>query len=247
MERHLLIAARDAGVPVPEVITGDGSSMILAHIDGETIPRRILRDEAYSRARTGLAAAAGRALARIHGLDVGRLGSFVPRQDEFEQYLSTLHGLEEPHPLFEFAFRRLAASRPPAGEPVVVHGDFRVGNLIVGEDGLRAVIDWELAHVGDPLEDLAWFCVPAWRFGSPLPAGGVGSYDDLVRAYEAESGRRVDRDALRWWEAFGTLRWGVICAVQASLHLSGAVRSVELAAIGRRVCEVEHDLLRYLS
>ena len=128
----------------------------------------------------------------------------------------------------------------------MVHGDFRNGNLIVGPDGLRAVLDWELAHRGDPLEDLGWLCVRAWRFGAEPRVGGFGSVDELVGAYEATAGEVVDRDALHWWEVLGTLKWGIICVVQAATHLTGVVRSVELAAIGRRVCEVEHDLLLLL-
>src|SRR5690606_26243043 len=130
--------------------------------------------------------------------------------------------------------------------PVVVHGDFRNGNLVVGPDGLRAVLDWELAHLGDPLEDLGWLCVRAWRFGAEPRVGGFGPVDELVGAYEATAGVTIDRAALHWWEVLGTLKWGVICVVQASTHLSGMIRSVELAAIGRRVCEVEHDLLLLL-
>ena len=246
MERALLVSALAAGVPVPAVVDGDDSSLILEHVEGETIPRRILRDDIYAAARDVVASQAGEALADVHRLPVDELAPVVPDSDEFDQYRSTLHSLAESYPVFEFAFRRLEMTRPPRSERVVVHGDFRMGNLSVGADGLRAVLDWELAHIGDPLEDLGWFCVRAWRFGSALPAGGVGSYDEFVGAYERASGQTVDRDALRWWEAFGTLRWGVICAVQASLHLSGAMRSVELAAIGRRVCEVEWDLLGYL-
>jgi hypothetical protein len=154
--------------------------------------------------------------------------------------------LGQPHPAFELAFRWLGENRPPRSAQGVVHGDFRNGNLIVGAGGIRAVLDWELAHLGDPLEDLGWLCVKAWRFGSPLPVGGFGTVEQLVGAYEAAGGTRVDPDALRWWEVLGTLRWGVICIVQTMTHLSGALRSVELAAIGRRVCEVEWDLLELL-
>jgi hypothetical protein len=128
----------------------------------------------------------------------------------------------------------------------VVHGDFRTGNLLVDRRGLAAVLDWELAHLGDPLEDLGWFCVRAWRFGSPKPAGGFGTRARLVAAYEAHGGGPVDPAVLRWWEVMGTLSWGVICLIQAATHLSGASRSVELAAIGRRVAETELDLLRLL-
>ena len=127
-----------------------------------------------------------------------------------------------------------------------MHGDFRLGNSLVDADGLVGVLDWELAHVGDPAEDLGWLCVPSWRFGGPHPVAGVGTREELLSAYAAAGGPAVDGATLRWWEAYGTLRWGVICVRQAAAHLSGAVRSVELAAIGRRTCEVELDLLEEL-
>jgi aminoglycoside phosphotransferase (APT) family kinase protein len=118
---------------------------------------------------------------------------------------------------------------------------------MVGPDGLRAVLDWELAHIGDPLEDLGWLCVKAWRFGSQRPVAGVGDYADLFGAYERESGAPVDADAVRWWEVLGTLKWGIMCIVQAEAHLDGSTRSHELAAIGRRVCENEYDLFLALE
>jgi aminoglycoside phosphotransferase (APT) family kinase protein len=127
-----------------------------------------------------------------------------------------------------------------------VHGDFRLGNFIVGPGGLEAVLDWELAHLGDPMEDLGWLCVKAWRFGARPPVGGFGEYDELFGAYGAAAGVEVDPEAVHWWEVLGTLKWGVMCIMQASTHLNGFSRSVELAAIGRRVCENEHDLLALL-
>jgi aminoglycoside phosphotransferase (APT) family kinase protein len=124
-----------------------------------------------------------------------------------------------------------------------------MGNLIVDGSDLAAVLDWELVHVGEIYEDLAWFCIRAWRFGAPasLAAGGLGSVEDFVAAYESAGGASVDRDALRWWLVLATLRWGVICRFQAERHLSGQTRSVELAAIGRRVCETEWDVLDLLE
>ena len=129
----------------------------------------------------------------------------------------------------------------------MLHGDFRNGNLIVGEDGIRAVLDWELVHRGDPMQDLGYLCVRAWRFGGPGPVGGFGSYEDLFAGYERVSGEPVDREAVRWWEVFGTVWWGGACMLQAWRHLSGAERSVELAAIGRRVWEQEYDVLLALA
>jgi len=250
-EAALLRAAGEHGVPVARVVaTDDGdvlgsAGMVVARLTGETIARKLLRDDEWSAARARLGAQVGAAMAAIHAIPVEGAPALLP-VDQLAQYREVLDGLGEPHPAFELGFRWLAAHRPPPNPPAVVHGDFRMGNLLVDHDGLRAVLDWELAHVGDPLEDLGWFCVRAWRFGSPLPAGGVATREALVAAYEEASGRVVDPEALRWWEVMGTLKWGVICVMQAWGHLSGASRSVELATIGRRVCENEWDLLALL-
>ena len=241
-ERALLDAAAKAGVPVPRVVDGDDSSIIMERLAGETIPRRILRDDDYAAARPVLAAQCGEVLAALHRIPVADIPD-LEQADQVAQFRELLDTLGEPHPTFELAFRWLEANRPQVGDPVVVHGDFRNGNLIVGPEGIRAVLDWELAHAGDPMEDLGWLCVKSWRFGAAPPVGGFGSYDQLVDAYEAAGGGPVDRGALRWWEMLGTLKWGIMCITQTVTHTSGAIRSVELAAIGRRVCEVEWDLL----
>jgi aminoglycoside phosphotransferase (APT) family kinase protein len=250
-EAALLRAAGAGGVPVASVVASDDGTvlgspgMVVERLAGETIARKLLRDDEWAVARSRLGAQVGEAMAAIHALPLDAAPALRPT-DQLAQYRAVLDGLGEPHPAFELGFRWLDANRPPENDPCIVHGDLRMGNLLVDHEGLRAVLDWELAHVGDPLEDLGWFCVRAWRFGSPLAAGGVATRDDLVAAYEARSGRPVDRDGLRWWEALGTLKWGVICVMQAWGHLSGASRSVELATIGRRVCENEWDLLGLL-
>jgi aminoglycoside phosphotransferase (APT) family kinase protein len=128
-----------------------------------------------------------------------------------------------------------------------VHGDFRNGNLIFDQTGVAAVLDWELAHVGDPMEDLGWICVNSWRFGFiDKPVGGFGSFEDLAAGYEAGGGAPVDRGAARWWEVFGTIRWGAMCAAMTA-SFRGADPSVERAMIARRTSETEIDLLRLLK
>ena len=244
-EAALLAAAQAAGVPVPPVIDADESSIVMGRIAGETIPRKILRDAEYAPARPLLARQCGEILARLHTIPADVVAG-LENVDQVAQWRGTLESLGQPHPTFELALRWLEANRPALHEPTLVHGDFRNGNLIVGPEGIRAVLDWELAHAGDPMEDLGWLCAKAWRFGVAPPVGGFGSYEDLCDAYEAAGGRAVDRDALRWWEVLGTLKWGIICILQATTHTSGMVRSVELAAIGRRVCENEWDLLEIL-
>lgn len=251
-EADLMRAAAAAGVPTPEIVASGESDadgvlgagfVVMAHVEGETIPRRILRDESLAGTRDVLAAQCGRILAAVHRMAAP---GGLPRADPLEIWPELLATTGEPHPALELGLRWLARNRPEAGRTTVVHGDFRNGNLIVGPDGIRAVLDWELAHVGDPLEDLGWLCVKAWRFGSPQPVGGFGSYEQLVTAYQEAGGGPVDLEALRWWEILGIVKWGVICVLQAQRHLSGGERSIELAAIGRRACENEWDLLQLL-
>ena len=143
--------------------------------------------------------------------------------------------------------RWLAAHRPESGPRVTVHGDYRMGNFLVGPDGLRGVLDWELAHAGDPAEDIGWLCAPAWRFGGSGDVGGFGALDDLLAAYADAGGDAMTPARVHWWQVYATVKWATICALQASAHLSGATRSVELAAIGRRVCESEWDLFTLLG
>lgn len=253
VEAAALRAARAAGVPVPELVASSnvpseiGSGyMVLGWVEGETIARKILRDEGFATARGALPAQFGSALARLHRIDPASVPGLTSG-DQVRQYREVFDSFGDPHPAFELAFRWLERNRPPASEPRVVHGDFRLGNVMVDEHGLAAVLDWELVHVGDPMEDLGWLCVRAWRFGGPHPVAGLGEYRQLCDAYSAESGLAVDLDVVRWWEVLGTLKWGIMCMMQANVHLSGASRSHELAAIGRRVCENEYDLFLALE
>lgn len=253
LESALLRAAAQAGVPVPAVVAwGDAGSVlgsayvVVEHVEGETLPKRVIRQTEQQGTGDELAAQCGRILAAVHSIAPASVPGLAGG-DQLEQLRGLLDHLGQPHPTFELAIRHLSEGRPARSGETVVHGDFRNGNLIVGPRGVEAVLDWELAHRGDPLEDLGWLCAKPWRFGSSAPVGGFGSIDSLVGAYEVASGTAVDRVALSWWEMLGTLRWGVICIVQVMTHLSGMVRSVELAAIGRRVCEVEWDLLEMLG
>ena len=251
VEAAVLRAAGAEGVPVPplvgHVVDGEGvSSTVSRFVPGETIARKILRDERFGPARRRLVADLGTALARIHRMRPDAVTGLA-EVDPLVTYRRQLDDLGQPHPAFELAFRWLERNRPDGHGPSVVHGDFRLGNVIVDDDGLAAVIDWELAHLGDPVEDLGWLCVPAWRFGGRGAVAGIADREVLLDAYAAESGTTIDRGTLRWWEVNGILRWGIICVMQAETHRSGLVRSHELAAIGRRVCENEHDLFLALE
>lgn len=256
-EYLLLETAAEAGVRVPRVRLlleegdGLGAGFVMDHVEGETIPRKILRDDAFAPARPVLARQCGAAAAAIHAVDPAALPD-LPVQSaatQLEQYRGVLDLYGEPHPAFELGLRWMADHLPPAPpEPRLVHGDFRNGNFIVGPEGIRSILDWELSHLGDPIEDLGWLCVRSWRFGvDDRIAGGFGGVDDLLDAYEQAGGTRPDLEHLRFWVALGTLKWGVICITQAFTHLHGHVRSVELATLGRRVAETEWDLLALLE
>ena len=222
------------------------AGLVMSRIAGETLARRILRDDEFARARAVLVGDLGRFLAGLHAIDPAEVPGAV-EADSLTQYWKTYLTFDDRSATLEKAHEWLMQHRPSRTATTLVHGDLRLGNIIVGPDGLAAAIDWELVHVGDPLEDLAWLCVKAWRFGAPLEVGGLGTIDELVGSYEAAGGRTVDRDALHWWLVAKTLQWGVGCMGQAAVHLTGAVRSVELAAIGRRVSEQEWDLIELLA
>ena len=187
-------------------------------------------------------------LAGLHAIDPAEVPGAVEADEPHAVLERRTSLVDDRSPTFEKAYEWLVANRPPRTATTIVHGDLRLGNIIVDADGLAAAIDWELVHVGDPLEDLAWLCVKAWRFGAPLEVGGLGTIDQLVAAYEAAGGRTVDRDALHWWLVAED------AAVGHRLHgpgrgppLAARCARVELAAIGRRVAEQEWDLIELLA
>ncbi len=264
-EAAALAEAARVGVPVPhlhdqspfvpsaapsraEAVDLGGSYLLMAKVPGQALPQRLLRDEDFADVRPRMPYECGRVLARIHHrMDPDRI-SGLTAGDQLDQLRTTYHSTGDPLPVLELAFRWLAARRPSAGRDSVVHGDFRNGNLIIGTDGIRAVLDWELVHRGDPMEDLGWLCVRAWRFGAEGPVGGFGPRSELFRGYAEESGTTPDPEAVHWWEVYGTLRWAVFCRIQAQrARQREAEGTLELLAIGRRVAECEHDLLDLLG
>jgi aminoglycoside phosphotransferase (APT) family kinase protein len=256
-EFRVLAAAFKAGVRAPEVLfeltgqDGLGEAFVMRRIGGTAIARKLLRDPPYEQARGKIAGQLGEILARIHAVPLGSLPPLVHREaaDHVAGLRRALDTLSQPQPVFELALSWLDRRRPaPIARPLLVHGDYRTGNYLADKTGVTAILDWEGAHLGDPVEDLGWLCVKSWRFGAvEKPAGGFGSRDELWAAYERTGGAKVDPARAQWWEVLGTVRWGIICHQQAWRHLGGAVKSMELASIGRRAVETEVDLLQLLK
>jgi aminoglycoside phosphotransferase (APT) family kinase protein len=253
VEAAAMVAARAVGVPAPELYDhgeealGPGRAyLLMERLDGETIPRRLLRDDAYAAVRPGLARRLGEILARIHRVDPDSVPG-LPRVDALSQVIGLYEVFAEPRPALEIGLRWLAAHQPAPSADGLVHGDFRTGNLIVDQDGLRGVLDWELAYRGDPMHDLGWLCTKAWRFGSAHPVGGFGPRADLMSGYAEGGGIPPDEATQRWWELYGTVRWALLCRRQAARYLSDSEPSIELAVLGRRVCEQEYDILLALG
>ena len=255
-EATLMQLAYDAGVPSPRVLhvlqRADelGTGFVMARVEGETIPRKILRDAEFAQARPKLARQLGGVLAGIHGLDLAKLPELrgMTAAKEIAELERDYRSFDWPRPVFELALRWLRDHDPgPSDQITLVHGDFRHGNLIIGPDGVRAVLDWELAHLGDPMEDLGWICVNSWRFGQiDKPVGGFGTREELFAGYEA-AGRRVDPHRVMFWEVMGTLRWGLMCCGMMIRFRRSPEHSLERAMIGRRSSETEIDLLRLLT
>ena len=246
----------DAGLPSPRVLhvlgPADelGTGFIMQRVEGETIARKILRDAQFAKARPVLARQLGQVAAGIHALPLAQLPKLrtSTATKEIAELEREYRSFGWPRPVFELALRWLRGHDPgPPDQITLVHGDFRHGNLIIGPDGLRAVLDWELAHLGDAMEDLGWVCVNSWRFGEiDEPVGGFGSREELFAGYQAARGR-VDPVRVNFFEVMGTLRWGVMCCGMMQRFRAGPDHSMERAMIGRRASETEIDLLRLLA
>ena len=256
MEAKIQKIVKEYGAPVPEIImefsegAEIGEGYVMQSVGGETIPRKILRDDSYKNIRNKLPYEIGKSLAQIHKTRLEKLQDLekITFSESLEKLFVIYESFDQPQPVFDLAFKWLENQKILDYEEVLVHGDYRFGNFIISEKKLESIIDWELAHIGNPMEDLGWLCVRSWRFGNVNKrAAGLGDVDELIAGYEANSKIKIDKSQLDMWQLYGSLKWGIICMVQTFAHLSGAVKSLEKAAIGRRVSETEFDLMNMIK
>ena len=256
IEARVIEAARAGGVAAPRVVhvlneeDGVGTGYIMERLTGQTIPRKILRDAEFDAVRPKLARQCGEILARLHAVDPAPLADVLRVMDgptQLAHYRDIYDAYDSPHPVFELAFHWLETRLSGGRAPTLVHGDFRHGNLLVSPERLEAVLDWELCHIGDPVEDIGWICTNSWRFGlSANVVGGFGDLDDLLDAYRAAGGARIAADDVKPWIVFGSLKWGIMCMTMYRIYATGGDPSIERAAIGRRVSEAEIDIVNLL-
>lgn len=252
-EARLIRHVAKSGVPVPGVPyiftpeDGVGRAYLMERVEGETIARKILRDAEFAAIRPKLARQCGEILAKLHACDVTEHRDALrvtAGRELMAQYRDLYESYDYPHPMFDVAFKWLDGRMKDIATPTLVHGDFRHGNLMIAPDGVRAVLDWEIVHIGDPLEDLSWICVNSWRFGvTEKTVGGFGDVEELLAGYVSAGGRRYTADDVKTWEVLGTLRWGIMCMGMYQAFATGYDRTVERAAIGRRSSETEIDLV----
>jgi aminoglycoside phosphotransferase (APT) family kinase protein len=263
-EFEVLQAMWAAGVKVPrprwlceDPHVLDVPFFLMDRLEGESVGRRVVREASLAEGRKRLPRQLGEQMARIHRVDPKATGlDFLPKPPAdvrpgahaVAKARAQLDALGEPHPVLEWGMRWLEQHAPPCPKIVLVHGDFRIGNIMVGPDGLQGIFDWEFCHVGDPTEDLAWPCVRAWRFGQDnLDFGGVARMDEFLDAYRSAGGCTFEPASIRFWEILGNLRWALGCVAQADRHLSGLAPSVELASLGRRAVDMELELMNLID
>ena len=257
VEALLMQSALAVGVPEPEVYyvlqredeLGDG--FLMEWLDGEALGARIVRSPEFEAIRPKLAYECGKVLAQIHSIDLDATGLRsrlweIPPAEFVEQTWERYRLLNTPQPMIDYVARWLMENLPKQHETALVHNDFRNGNFMLSPDGIVAVLDWEVAHVGDPMRDLGWMCTNSWRFGSSDPVGGFGKYEDLFKGYEDESGKVVDPEHVKFWEVFGSFWWSVGCLGMAEHYRSGPDKTVERPAIGRRTSECQIDCVNLL-
>jgi aminoglycoside phosphotransferase (APT) family kinase protein len=261
-EADVRALAQRHGVPTPRIYATctdpsyvGGPFFVSARVDGESVPRRVLRLVHAEGIGERVAGQLGEALARLHAIDPELAPAELvsdaavnPAEQALTDAAAGVAELLPNRPAFALGLAWLERRLPaPPERRTIVHTDARNGNLIVDATGLRAVLDWEgTRRYGDPMQDVAWPATRMWRFREDArEIGGFAGREPYVAGYE-RAGGTFDLERYEWWKVLGTLRWGLGLAGQAAAHLDGRFRSVVMAASGRRVPELEWDFLMLL-
>ncbi len=257
IESDVMIAAYDEKIPVPKILyrteskSNLGEGFFMEFIEGVALGNKIVDNNFLKSKKVNLSEQCGYHLSKIHKINHKKLENIQKSEaiDEFRKYFEIYKNYNLSIPVFDFSFKWLEKNIPNNEKLHLLHGDFRNGNILMSEEtGIKSILDWELLHLGDPHEDLAWICVNSWRFGKMnKPVGGFGERKDFYNSYEKESNFKINKKSIQFWEVLGTLKWGIMCLKMYDAYQSGYDKSVDRAAIGRRSSETEIDLLRLIT
>lgn len=250
--------AYEAGVLVPqqlwccedETVIGKPFS-IMMRATGEARREILACDESVAAARTTIAEQLGQQLAKIHTISPDRhtfdflTPPLSPALSAISYYRAQLDKRSGAYPAIEWGLRWLERHAPADSEIVLVHRDFRVGNFLIDDGVLNAILDWEFAGWGDPHEDIGWLCARCWRFeNTNRELGGIAERAPFYHAYQQSSGRKIDPVRVRYWEVYAHVRWAMIALQQADRYLVGGEANLDAALSGLRLAELEIEILR---
>jgi aminoglycoside phosphotransferase (APT) family kinase protein len=255
-EAELLGVLEAADMAVPKVLfelqedDGLGLGYVMNFLAGEALPPRILKADDFAAARAALPGQITSFRQQLNAVDINSL-AFLPEdtaKSQINLFEEILDWQELHHPGLELGLSWLKDHLPNPMPAKLVHGDYRLSNFLITPTGLNAVIDWELTHLGNPLEDLGWLCVRSWRFSRPdLTASGLTDRQTLLSNWRDVSGEVVSMVDLIFWEVLGNVKWAILCLLMGQKYLSGTDKSIELAVVGRRVEEPVYDLIRLIE
>jgi aminoglycoside phosphotransferase (APT) family kinase protein len=238
----------------------DRPFFVMERIDGcETSPTKVLMDPRFFPARERLAGQFVDILARIHALDWRASGlEFlgVPSSEtacglmEIDRWEAIVdRDALEPQPVLRAAFRWLRNHVPPPAQRIVlVHADYRTGNFLCNAGGeIKGVLDWEMTHLGDPMEDVAWACIRPWRWLGDEKIGGLMERDQFYRRYAEATGFEVNEESVRFWEILGNVKLAAIFVTGARSFCDGRTRSPMMAFLGRNIARLELEVMDLMA
>lgn len=256
-EFDLLRIMHRSAVKVPEPVSWFDDLLgqpgyLMKHVPGVSVGTKVVRHPELAVARRALPADMAEQLARVHHLPIECLPSYLPRKESPALFVQAMYRdmdwVGEARPVLEVALQWLLKNAPEPMTPVMCHGDFRIGNILVGPEGLNAIIDWEFAHIGDPRGEISWALVKTWRFGrTDLRFGGIADAEEFVSRYNHHAGRQIAMKDLHYWELLGNVRWAVGASMQAARHRKGLQPDVEFAVLGRMGSMLECEILDLLE
>ena len=198
----------------------------------------------------------GQRLADLHAISAdAEIEKIIPKpikadylNQSIELLQSHLHKLNQHRPILEFALNWMQQHQPVIDDLVLVHGDYRTGNIMIDHDHVSGILDWEFAHWGDRREDIGWFTAKCWRFGQNAQvAGGIGAYKDFMQAYAERADVFIPEFELKFWHILAHVRWAIIALQQANRNLDNTEPSLELALTAFLVPQLEKNILDILG